>query len=1114
MLTLLCSPKPGEKSEYILNEMKRLAESGRPSFLIVPENVSHQAERRLLLCCGNSLSRMAQVTTFTKIADQVLLACNRRADVLDGGGRVLLMYRALLEVQSSLQYYRNPAQRPQLISKLLELTDELKVCSISPEKLAKAVEDGRMEQKLADLSIIYSAYCSLCESSKLDYNDRLTIACDFIAQSGIFQDAQVFVEDFSGFTFQKYQALDRILGCSAGLTVSLMLGGDSVLFTEQERTKKRLLEMAKSRGCRIQVIKDRDEKAESGLPYALFDYRKHQAEDRREIKIYSAKDPAQECELAAAEMRQLLLKDDVRAREIMVVCDQEAYLSKLETACRRYGVPIFSSRRSNILKKPAVVAAIGALEALEDDLSQESMFKYLKSGLCPIDKDAVCRLENYVYQWNVTGKRWFSPFIMSTKGYGNKTEDEPRLLADINEAREQAAAPIMQLCEDMEECRVGEDFANAMGRHFERIDLEKRIEDRTNRLYSEGRRREGAEYAQLYNILIKALEQFSGVMGGSSMSRGEFLQLLRLMLAQYDVSTIPASLDSILSGGVELIPKGRIRRLFVLGAREGLLPPSGASASILSESERIMLEGAGVELTQTAQERAFEDLSQIYRVLSLPEDGIIFTCPRTDGQGGEYKESYLLKRARMLLGGGHTLDAESRLSDLCVTAPIPAFEAACRAKCEGKAQSLAARKYFIDKKSMGRWFEALETYAKAPRGAIKDPEVISRLYGNKISMTASRIERVSSCRFSYFMQYGLRAKPRKEAVFGAPEIGTFVHYVVEHAVRSLCAGGETAESATDRFVRDYIDNQLPQKEQTARFKAILKGFESNIRRIVSDTWEEIEAGDFRPIGFEVDFSQKGDELPLSISAGDVDISVNGKIDRVDGYVKNGRLYLKIVDYKTGRKDFKLSDVMHGLNLQMFLYMMMLQNGGRRIARRAGEVLGAEFEEISPCAALYVPVKNPYVQAQWGESEEQIRYELSKALRRKGIVSSDIELISALERPQSGKFRFLPVNIKKDGEFDALSSVADAEQMGRLMRHTERTLRDLALKIAKGDIEANPYASGKDFTVCKWCDFKAACHFDESMEKDRLRHIKSFKAGQVFELLKEEDLKEAEKDEIN
>lgn len=448
------------------------------------------------------------------------------------------------------------------------------------------------------------------------------------------------------------------------------------------------------------------------------------------------------------------------------------------------------------------------------------------------------------------------------------------------------------------------------------------------------------------------------------------------------------------------------------------------------------------------------------------------------------------------------------LYTLQLTARGPAFGAACRALASpGDPVCDAAMAHFGADAQDTKFFDRLGKWAQNPRAPIKDGRLIEGIYGKVLPMTASRVETVASCRFSYFMSYGLKARPRREARLGAPEIGTFVHEVVEKSVRDLCRGqGCRMDEVVMGHCREYFDRLFKNKELTARLKGVFDTLFENVMLIVKNVWDEICAGDFKPMFFELDFSRQGDIPPLEMDVGPVTAQIRGKIDRVDGWIDGDTLYLKVVDYKTGRKVFRLSDVYYGLNLQMFIYLGVLGRVGQGgLARRAAEVFGQSPMQIGAGGALYIPARAPWAQAENGSSPEEITKAIDKNLKRVGIVSSSSRVLQALEHNENGGFRFLPVSIKRDGSLGAGSSVADAEQMGSLIRRTQAQVGQLARAIAAGDISANPYRTGRDFSACGWCDFRAACHFDETLKTDRHRYIPPMKDSEVFEKLAAEEV---------
>ncbi|MBQ7492210.1 MAG: PD-(D/E)XK nuclease family protein [Clostridia bacterium] len=1103
MLTILTGGPESRRMPYLLDKLDLLAKAGRSGLLLVPESASHQAERSVLARCGNRAGAFVSVTTFRKLTDDVLEACGLRPATLDAGGRILTMHRALTQVSPLLRYYRG-AGRPQLTEKLVELADELQSCSVMPEQLMEAAGET---PKLQDLSLIYARYCGLCRESALDPAARIDLAREHLRESGLMRGVTLLVDGFEGFTAQNSAMLEEILLCADNVTAALLLGKDRELYTEQVRTFEHLRHMAERHGIPVNVTALPDEKTADkapalfGLAEELFDFSAPEEKESEGISFYELPDLEGECELAAALARQLAL-DGVRLRETAVVCgDLEQYGPTLSAAFEKYEIPLFLSEKTDLLQKPAIAAALGALEALEDGLSFVSVIDWLRRGLAGLTRDEIDRLENYCILWRIKGNAWFSPFESPTCGYDPPAADEPECLAGLEALRGRVAEMLTPLREALRKCACGSDYAAALLCHLERMELETRLDERCKELRLSGRGREAAETAQLYQILQTALEQFSTAMQDVSMDRREFLRLLKLTLRQYDVSTIPPSLDSVLAVSFERFFAERLRHVIVVGCKDGAFPPDKPESGLLSEKERVYLETCGVELTQNALERAYQQQCAVCRTVAAATGSLTLIAPRRTADGEKCEKAYLLERL-CKLRALHKQNGEFLLETLRLTAKLPLYQAACAAaEHPGTDAGRAALAHADAIPVLRERIAGLRRYAEAPRGPIRSSELVQKLYHGHLSMTASRLDTIASCRFSYFMQYGLGAKARKPADFGSPQIGTFVHYVVENAVRELC-GDETRipRAVAAKYVNRYLEQELPRAQRTARFQAIFERAGRMACDIVENVWKEILAGDFRPVCFELNFGRGGDLPPLELQESGVKLTVKGKIDRVDGYLRGGTLYYKVMDYKTGTKVFRLSDVLDGRNLQMFLYLLMLKRGERGLVR---DVMNAgAAERIEPCGALYIPAKNPSVLADAGETLEEVRKKQENDLRRIGLVLDDDGLIEAMER--GGTYRFLPVKRKNDGDFTKASKIATPEQFELLLRKTEATLRRVAVEIGAGDLEANPFRKGSGQSSCDYCDFKDACQFDHTMRKDKYRVLKTLSNQRVFERLREEE----------
>ena len=130
--------------------------------------------------------------------------------------------------------------------------------------------------------------------------------------------------------------------------------------------------------------------------------------------------------------------------------------------------------------------------------------------------------------------------------------------------------------------------------------------------------------------------------------------------------------------------------------------------------------------------------------------------------------------------------------------------------------------------------------------------------------------------------------------------------------------------------------------KSARFRYLFARLRNTAYAVADQVAEELRHSDFIPLEFELSFGD-GKTLPaVVVSEPDGELRLGGKVDRVDGWVRDGRLYLRVVDYKSGRKAFDLSAVRMGLNIQMLLYLFTLQKEGKTY-------FGPEFE---PAGVLY------------------------------------------------------------------------------------------------------------------------------------------------------------------
>ena len=1093
MLKLLLGRAGTGKTTEILGTMAREGER-RPQLLIVPEQHSHDAERQLCAVGGNGVSLCAEVLSFTRLASRVFSVAGGLAEpVLDAGGRLLLMDVALKAVEDRLKVYVRPSRKPPFLTQLAATVDECKGANISPERLfevAGQVEGGSGD-KFYDLALICGAYEAYCEQRGADPRDKLTRLARALEGCPWGEGRDIYLDGFTDFTVQERQVLEKLVGQANSVTVVLtcdgMAGDEEDVFGPARRTARRLLELAKRMGVESEVRVRSEKGAAVARGIARVEEHLFEAvlpvfeETPEGVELYRAMSPYSEVERAAAELARLVREEGYRYRDLAVTArSMEVYGPLITLIFPRYGLPVFLGGMDDVLQKPILTLVTGALDAVAGEYRYEDVFRYLKTGLTDLSRDEVDRLENYVLKWDIKGSRWTQAgeWNMHPEGYGGVWNETLKArVAELDGLRRRVAEPLERLRRAKE--KTGEGLALALYGFLEEIDLPRRLLERGAELRQGGEAALAAEYEQLWKLLCGALEQCAQLLGETGMDWEEFARLFKLVLSQYQVGAIPVSLDRVAAGEMPRLAHKHCKVLYLLGADDGAIPAVAPSPGLLVDEDRSLLAAFGLESAPRLTDKLWREMTIVYETCALPSDRLIVSYALAGEDGGKGQPSFLVKKLRQLFPGLVPLDERSLEKDFRMTALRPALELAGLRPGLGRALK--------EVPGCAPLVERMERAATMERGSLTRPTV-EALYGRHVPMSASRMDKYKSCHFSYFMQYGLGAKARKGAEFAATDYGTFVHYVLENVLRERKGREVPGREQVSAVVKRYVEEQLGGLAgETARFRYLFRRLEKTVYAVVKNVCEELENSEFQPVAFELGFGKKGELPPVELTVDGVTLSVSGVVDRVDAWEKDGRLYLRVVDYKTGRKSFDLTDVWNGLGLQMLLYLFTLSEDGKTLF---GD------RELVPAGVLYLPARDLPVGGSRTMTEEERQKKVDEQLRRKGLVLDDEAVLSAMERGEEG-FRFLPLKMKKSGEIGG-EALVSAERLGKLERHTRQILRDIAAELAAGNIAADPFWQGPQHNACQWCEYAAACQFREGRGDDRRRWLPKVGAEAFWE----------------
>ena len=1078
--------------------LARMARSeARRRLLIVPEQYSHEAERAMCAAITGRASMDCEVLSFTRLAGRLTDAAGGgAAPMLDAGGRMLLMYAALRKVSDALCTYRAASRKPAFLTGLLATVDECRSYRVSPEALISAGEElgGRQGDKIRDLGLIYAAYQALESEGAADPRGRLDRLAVQLQDTRWGAGMAFYVYGFTDFTPQEEQVLSALMS-QGDLTVALVCGGidPAGIFQPAQRAAWRLIALAGKNAAPVQ-----EEALERELPRrpSLAFLERHLfgadpetpwAGDCAVTRI-AAVTPRQEAEWCAAEILRLLREENYRCRDIAVCARRlDGYGELIDSVFARYGVPVFRSAMEDVLEKPVLALVTSALAAAAEDYPYEELFRYLKTGLTGVTDEERDLLENYALTWNLKGSAWTrkKPWDMHPEGYGREFSDEDTALVErLDALRRRVIAPLEALRRGKD--KTGRGRALALYQLLEGIGLPARLAQRADSLDGRGERTAAAQYRQLWDILVGGLEQCALLLEDTGLELDEFSRLFSLVLSQYDVGAIPVSLDAVTVGDAPRMAHKEVKALFLLGADSNAIPDCAPSPGMFDNRDRDVLSAMDLELAPKQEDRLRREMTIAYETCARPSDRL-YVSYAAGGGDSQKTPCFLWERLGLLFPDSPVADGASPLARL--SAPDAALELAggdpAVANILRQAPGLAPR------------VERIQDAANWRRGRLSRLAV-DELFGPVVPMSATRLDLYNSCHFSHFLRFGLDAKPRQKASFRPSDYGTFVHDVLENTLRQAKEGSialsdadevrRMSQEAADRYEREALSGL---EDEPARFRCLFQRMKQAALDAAQSVCAELSVSDFTPAAFELGFGRGRDKAlpPVEVENG-VRLRLSGFVDRVDEWLHNGKRYLRVVDYKTGKKSFDFADLEDGRGLQMLLYLFALSREGERVFGPG---------EIVPAGVLYVPARTPLVDGERGMTDEDVQKARDRLLRRQGLVLDDGDVLFAMERTDGEGRRFLPVSRGRGGT-DYLVSPG---QMDALDKYITDALCAAAGELAAGNIDADPYWHSADKNPCRWCDYKAACHFEEDFG-DAKRYRRAVKAAEFWQWIKDRE----------
>ena len=1070
----------------------------------------------------------------------------------------MLIYNILSEQKNNLKFIGKSSENIELIG--TQIT-EFKKHGITVENLKFAMENTKSEYlkaKIRDMLNVYEKYIEEISNEYIDENDSLTILAENLDLIHEFDNVDIYIDEFVGFTHQEYEILRKLLvkAHEVNITVctddtNLSFSPDTDVFYANKLTLDKIYYVAKQEGVKIEkpVLLDNSYRFKSqelkhleeniyAFPYKKFDRLKnnynfggvklrlkfnqhtkstpHKFQTRfpsqnlilfqsdlckkrdDNIQLFLAKNQYSEIEYVSQNIVKLVRDKKYRFKDIAVITkDLEGYANLCKAIFNKYNIPVFIDEKKDLSQNVLVKYILAVINIFARNWSHESIIEYIKTGLVEdIDESDIYILENYALRWGIKGTKWYS----GEWNFYNETEEEQEKILHI---REKIVKPLLKFKESLSNTKEVKDITKKLYEFLIENRINLTMETRIKELEEIGEIEKAKEYETSFGLIVDILDEIVLLLGNKKVSFDKYADILKIGLGSTGLGRIPGTQDQVVVGDVDRSRSHKVKAVFVIGLNDGMFPSINKTEGFFNDNDREQMKENGAELAKGTIEKLYDDNFNIYKAFSTAEEKIYLSYASSDLEGKSLRPSVLINRLKKifpnLIEQSDVIEKKSE-----VITKMSTFEELLnqfRDFRDGKEIDTIWFKLYEYYSNSPEWKEKLENSLKALNFSIEtdkiDKEVVEKLYGDTLKTSVSRLEQYQSCPFSYYLKYGLKLSEREEFKIQAIDTGNFMHDVIDSFFDKLEERDIKVKDLEKEEQEEIVDEIIEEKLNLKRnyiFISIPK------YRVLANRLRKVIKKSIEYILESLkcsDFEVMGHEMEFKDGKEFPAIKMtleNGKKVEITGKIDR----IDIAKTPDGNYiriiDYKSST--KDINLNEVIAGLQLQ-----LLTYLDAI--CEIEDVMPAGVLYFNLIDPSVKSANKIDEEKLQEEIRKQFKMKGLILADIDIVKKMDKKlEKGNSNVIPAYINKEGNLANKSSTITRSQFENLQKYTNKIIKQISNAILSGNINVKPYYKIKQGkTPCEYCKYKSICNFNTGICKKEYNYIGNSEKEYILEQIK-------------
>lgn len=1093
MLTFIKGTSGTKRTETLIKKIKELAKLDKKVLVIVPEQFSFETEKALLLKLGEEQFNKIKVMSFSFMASNILKSYGKfNKTRLDDNGKLIFINLAIESLKTKLKIFKGNKNIINISLLLMKILSDIKKFDINLKTLQKFCDNATNKElnlKISAILKIIDKYNNLISATYADPEDDLDILNNLLNEQDIFESYDVFFDSFVSFSAKEFKIIKHILNQAQGIYFSfccdnLKTFDNYELFSPVKNTIN-LIKNSYEGNIHEIYLDDHSRFLNDELKFLeenIFrDDKKCFDERTKNITLYKAKNIYEECEFVARKIKQLVAREGYNYSDFAVIFRQfEDYDGVIENIFNEYDVPYFLDAPKRVDTKPLMNLVLFAFDIIHNNYKQDDIINFLKTGLVSFSTEEISMLENYAFVWDINSKAWLDEFKSHPRGFEAEfTSGDLEILNKLNAMRKKIITPLINFGKKIKNA-TGEQISCAIFELLEELNIKENLKLYSKKLYENQEYTLSDEQLRLWKILINVLEQMATALNNIKISSKLFAEILKRIFANQDILFIPKGVDEVTIGNIQRMRPASPKVTFLIGAVEGKFPEIKNKNILFNLNEIKQLKDNNINFFESIDEITSNEMLLVYFALTSPSKQLFASYYEQDTQGKECYPSVMIREIKKIFKNIN-VEFDEILDPLdLIWTKSSALNMMAKVKDKNESLYISLKEALKNDKSYSDKIKSLENF-ESREFNFKDTNNLNKLIGKNIELSASQVEKYYLCPFAYFCRYILKAKPINKAKPSPIEYGNAVHFILEKmlsqfSVNQLCSMQyQDIRLNVKNILKIYIKRFGNFKDLSERFKFLISKCVESACTLVNYVAYELKASGFNPKAME--FPIKKLDKPLKIELKDKSfVTISGYIDRIDILEKNSTKYVRIVDYKTGIKEFKLSDVVQGLNMQMLIYLKAL-------------LCSNKSNSIKPAGILYMPADAKANIASKHTSEEELERLNKNKFKMNGLIAND-DLITTNLKDSVKKSSIINLNQDKYNPFEVIL---------KILVKVEEKIKVMAQNLKEGKVSPKPAKASK--SACEFCDYSYICNFEDENDFSKTQNLTN---EQVVEILLEEN----------